>query len=1152
MDQLLNEPADQAARLRIRQQLDHSVICLAGAGAGKTHELVERMVACIRHGTCQVEELAAITFTRKAAGELRARFYQQLQSAQLEAERQHELGLDELPPDNLSPDELQTDEMSTDGDRSEARRLQRAVRHLDRCKIGTIHAFCARLLRQYPARARLPADFHEVEEREELWLARQAWDQFLEAPSADGDRRLQAIEDTGLTAEQFYQFFLTRNQYSDLPLKPTTQARPDLEGPTQQLCEFVHQVAQQIPEDLPGEPDRLMETVTRLQHRFAFAAPQTDADRAFLLRTFDSSAATQVTLKRWGPPGSPEQHLARSLRDSLTKALRTQVIQPVLAAWRRYVYSLAAEFVEEATLHYRQLRRRRGMLTFNDLMETTATMLRDDLETRRSLQQRFRIIFVDEFQDTDPLQAQILLYLTGQELTERSWQGQTPRPGSLFLVGDEKQSIYRFRRADVDVFRHVTQRLEAGGGAPIELTSTFRASPRLARWFNDTFEGLFESQDLRFQASFRRLHAQRQDVAGGGVFRLRSDQPKKNRQALVEAEAEKVARFISAAIAGETSLNGEDAVLGPGAEPGDFMILTRTRRWLANYGRALERCGLPYDITGPGSLRTSGELRALVDALDSVLRADDAIALVAVLRGLLFGLGDDELYVLRQAGWRFQLEDPIPTDLDPSIRQRTTRAIDQLLRLRHDLHIRPPAAALERFVDESGLAAVAAAEEGGSARAGNLLRVLAMVRDWQSRRGLGWVEIGNELRDLLEADEFRIEEMTLETGRQDVVRIMNLHQAKGLEAKVVFLVDPTDTSAERHGVDVHVSRLGEQPYLSMAVTSQAGRKPWVMAEPDGWAEDEQLEERYLAAEQLRLVYVAATRAADVLVVGQGPTHSGPWKSLHLGLRDVEDLPIPTDAPRAVVGDAEGRGAVDLAKTRQRRQDGWQQAARSSWEQITVSDAELWPDSRPISQLDSHPDSGPGNASELEWGPDLEHHGREYGRVVHRLFEQCIRGLLPTGKEQTIETLASSLLMEQGVAGEQFVAHAVKAVKDFTNSPLWEQIQASTQVHCEVPYANATVSKTGKRIERGVIDLVFGTETGWRLVDYKTQPLRIDADGTPTDESASAMLKRYEHQLSAYVTHWEQVTGQQVSGGLWLTAHACWLPARVDDRKANTR
>ncbi|MBI92438.1 MAG: hypothetical protein CME05_04390 [Gemmatimonadaceae bacterium] len=86
----------------------------------------------------------------------------------------------------------------------------------------------------------------------------------------------------------------------------------------------------------------------------------------------------------------------------------------------------------------------------------------------------------------------------------------------------------------------------------------------------------------------------------------------------------------------------------------------------------------------------------------------------------------------------------------------------------------------------------------------------------------------------------------------------------------------------------------------------------------------------------------------------------------------------------------------------------------------------------------------------------------------------------------------------------------------------------------------------------MIDLVFGTETGWRLVDYKTQPLRIDADGTPTNESASAMLKRYEHQLSAYVTHWEQVTGQQVSGGLWLTAHACWLPARVDDRKAKTR
>ncbi|MBT4609336.1 MAG: UvrD-helicase domain-containing protein, partial [Gemmatimonadetes bacterium] len=195
----MSEPIDQPARLRLRQQLDRSVMCLAGAGAGKTHELVLRMVECIRQGRCRIDEIAAITFTRKAAGELRGRFYEGLQSA---SETTTEDG----------------------GDPGEISRLGQAVRHLDRCTIGTIHAFCARILREYPAEAGLPGDFHEVEEREELWLARDAWDRFLEARSAAGDPRLLSIEETGLTAEQFYQFFLSRCQYSDLPLKPTEQS----------------------------------------------------------------------------------------------------------------------------------------------------------------------------------------------------------------------------------------------------------------------------------------------------------------------------------------------------------------------------------------------------------------------------------------------------------------------------------------------------------------------------------------------------------------------------------------------------------------------------------------------------------------------------------------------------------------------------------------------------------------------------------------------------------------------------------------------------------------------------------------------------------------------------------------------------------------
>lgn len=1081
---------DEAARQQVRQNLQQNVMCLAGAGAGKTHELVERMVACIRHGTCEVEQLAAITFTRKAAGELRGRFHARLLKAS------------DQPA-------------SQEGEQQELDRLRQAVRELDRCAIGTIHAFCAGILRQFPSQAGLPTDFHEVEEREELWLARDAWDRFLEQQSAAGDERLLALEETGLTTEQFYQFYLTRCQHSDLPLKPTCEPRPDLAGATQQLQEFVETVAAQIPATLPGEPDRLIQTIRQLQHRFSFAAPQADAERAYLLRGFDSSMATQVTLKRWGPPGSAEQALARRLRDDLVKAMRVQVIQPVLASWRRFVYALAAEFVDEAMLFYGEERRRTAMLSFNDLMELTVKMLRDHPSTRRRLQDRYRVLFVDEFQDTDPLQAQILLYLTGAEVTQQSWQTQTPQPGRLFLVGDEKQSIYRFRRADVDVFRHMCQRLVAGGGRVVELTSTFRANTNLARWYNDTFEGLFEAQDLRFQAAFSRQQAVRQGSTGAGVYRLTSDPKHQTRQQRVEAEAETVATFISAAIEGRTSLNGEDAVLGLKAQPGDFMILTRTRRWLGCYGRALEALGVGYDLTGVGSLRTSGEMGALVLALEAVLRPEDSVAWVATLRGLLAGLGDDELYALRQAGYRFRIDAPIPGEVDAATRGRLQDAVENLRLLRQDLHQRPPAAALERFLDRTGLIAVAAAQEGGSARAGNLLRVLSMVRDWQARRGLNWVHITAELRDLLDGDEFRIEEMTLETGRLDVVRVMNLHQAKGLEAKVVFLVDPTDTSADRHGVDVHVSRLGDEPYLSMAVTTGGGRKPWVMAEPAGWLEDEQLEGRYLAAEQLRLVYVAATRAADVLVVGQGPTTAGTWKDLHLGLRDVEDLPLSLAAPLPVAGD-EGP-PVDLTGRREQRDRLWVQLSQPTFEQVAVTDQ-----TDELRSLEDWAEQG---------------HGKSYGLVVHRLLELCTTGHLAPENDAAIAAVATALLADQGLKAASLLTMAQEAVSRWRASVLWQELTTAEQVYAEVPYA---ATQQGV-VEEGVIDLVYRRPDGWRLVDYKTQELAGETE-QDRDAAALAILARHRHQLHSYVDHWRQVSGDEhIQAGLWLTAEGLWLP-----------
>jgi ATP-dependent helicase/nuclease subunit A len=954
-----------------------------------------------------------------------------------------------------------------------------------------------------------------VEEREELLLVRAAWDRFLGVRSAAGDPRLLAIEDTGLTAEQFYQFYLDRCQYSDLELKPTQGPRPDLVPAVAQVCELVREVAAQIPEPLPeGEPDRFMATVRELRHFVDFAGPPSDADRERLLRDLASKTKTAITLKRWGPAGSPARTLARRLRDDVLPALRDGVLKPLLGQWRNYVYTLAGELVDEAMVSYRDSRLAAATLTFNDLLESTASLLRDQPDVRAHFQRRYRRLFVDEFQDTDPLQAEILLYLTGVETDVDDWRQLTPRPGSLFLVGDEKQSIYRFRRADVDIFRLTRDQLLAGGGDIVELTTSFRSQPQVISWVNNAFEPLFENHDGRYQAQFQRLIAHRKGCEGASVYQLRARADSGGRrQAQARDEAGRIATFIAAALQGRTELNGERAVLGRRADPGDFMILTRSRRHLDQYASALQTLQVPYDITGAGSMRHSVELRAIVDALDSLLQADDPVPLVAYLRGPLVGLGDDELYVLRQARWDFCWTTPPPAErLDGQLAAHLNRALGALQRLWDDVRQRPLAAALERFIESTGLAAHAAVGTGGSSRAGNLLRVLAIVRDAQSRRGASWGQLTDELRDLLEDDRQRVEEMTLETGRPDVVRVMNLHQAKGLEAKVVFLADAADTSAQNHAVDMHVSRVADVPYLSMAVTRQTRFSTIVLAEPEGWSQDAEEEARFLAAENLRLVYVAATRARDVLVLGTTGQRRGAWAALEPVAQTVPDLPIPAPADPHSGAQAQAQApatGIDVEALQQQTRSRWAQARRPTHVLESVTGKhEIAP---PYGQEAGAHGGGA--------------HGGGYGTVVHRLLEHVVKGRLAELDDKATAVYVRYLLASQSLPDMDTTSAteaALGALHAFRKSEIWKELgEAAGVVHTEVPFAEGK----GKRVRRGVIDLVYRVDGGWKIVDYKTYI-----------ELTPELTKRFTRQVTEYAEHWETISGEAVvERGLWLAA-----------------
>ena len=580
-------------------------------------------------------------------------------------------------------------------------------------------------------------------------------------------------------------------------------------------------------------------------------------------------------------------------------------------------------------------------------------------------------------------------------------------------------------------------------------------------------------------------------------------------------DAGRIADFIAAALAGNTEFNGagDDAILEERAAGGDFLILTRTTGQLATYAKALEERGLPFDIVGGERLGQADEVRAVTDVLEAVYTPENPIPLLGYLRGPFVGLGDDELYSFRRAGGRFEYAGALPAGLSDELAGRLEDAFGRLARIARWMSTRAPAPAFELMLEDLGLAAFAATRKMGSTRAGNLLRLQALVRLWEDQ-GMHWGRILEEMRELIADPDYRVEEMTLEAGQEDVVRLMNLHQVKGLEGRVVFLADPGDTSAEnrlsRQGPEFHAARRGVEPFLSLPVRRPRGpHHSEIIAEPQGWPEDAERETQFLRAEALRLLYVAATRARNLLVVScyEGKPDRGPWAALGRHLQAVPELAVPDVAEEEREPDPQPIRPLDWEEGRRERCEHWQRVRRPTYARSSVTDEDR--DDR----------------IELATGDGW---GTEYGSVVHRLFRVAVDGGLPRDETAYIRFLIGSARLDEALAGP---AH--EALQDFRSSEIWDEVQRAAAVFSEVPFAVSGEEDGGPRVVRGVVDLAYRVPGGWKIVDYKT-------NRAATDEELATLVDRYASQIRAYARHWQDLTGDPVlEKGLWFTTAGRW-------------
>ena len=1048
--------ADQAARDLIRRRLDINLLVEAGAGSGKTECLAQRMAAGVLDGTYMVEQIAAVTFTRKAAAELRGRFQLALEKAAA-AER----------------------------DAARKERALQALRHLERLFAGTIHAFCAHLLRERPVEAGVAPGFTELDEIAQLDQQRRAWRDYLDQQRALGSSVLRELVDAGVKPGDLDHAFEVVCTHADVVFPAGEASRPDATSARAALEQFWEQLQKLLPG--PIEPDTtcpLQKAMRKFRRRFrvaALAEPRVVADLAA-----EWDGTPRITQNRWAA-SVRERHAVKAKIEALFAELQ-QVTLPFLHAWHQYVYRLALTLLIEGREHAAAARRRAVTLNYGDLLQYAATLLRDNLEVREALQRKYRWLFVDEFQDTDPIQAEVLLLLAAASGPELDWTRVPLRPGALFVVGDPKQSIYRFRRADIDIYQRVRERIEASGGQVVVLTACFRSVPALCEWANAAFGKLFPGTATQHQPGFAELAAARSDKHPGYGVRVIKI-PEGARGGEVNAfEAEAIARFIRSEVDARRR------------KPGDFLILTRIRKTLPVYTRALEALRLPVEVSGGAAFATSAAVTGLSDLLQALTDPDDGPAVVGILRGPLFGLSDRDLFRHRAAGGGFLITAPDLADATGPVGEalRSLRAMYEWTRRL------PAPAAVERILEATGLLALTAAGTPGGAEAGDLLHAVDRIRQVTEEGGT-LADAAAALTEDLESSE--VESVPLEPGRTDVVRLMNLHKAKGLEAPVVFLVDPLRAGPD--DVAVRIVRDGVKPtgYLEVRRRNDGAYGHTVLGRPADWAQHQEKERAYLDAERIRLVYVAATRARDLLVVSRPakPDAGGPWRWLAPYLAKVPALPIPPGSqpplpllPDLSAGARSGAGAAREARAEARRASSWQV------ESVTGTAHRAGPYGHPLQE---------GRTRE----PDT---GMAWGSLIHFLLEHAMRG--PQRDRAHLERLANWFAFDTPEL-RRVIPDALDTVERVMTADFWREATAAAEHAVEVPFAVRVVEAgAAPRLLHGVIDLAFTTPDGWTVVDYKTDQL-----GAGTE----VLVARYAPQIRAYADHWSARVGRPTRAGL---------------------
>jgi len=1070
----MSTPIDHEARHAVRDRHDLSLFVEAGAGTGKTTALVDRVVALIAHDQIELRELAAITFTEAAAAELRDRIRGALERAAA--------GLVDGVVEGPARD-----------------RCRVALDQLDDAALTTLHGFAQRLLTEHPLEAGLPPGFEVLDDIRAGVAFEQRWGQFLDDLFDDPDLRPILLTGLilGLRFEHLRGVAQTLHDHFDrIGVAPNPEPLPTID--VAPVVAALDELAVLRKTMCTTDDDKLGSHIDDLASYRAALNPS--GDRLEWLEWL--ADPTKLACGRKGQNGNWACDI-NDVRNACDEA--DEMRSTLLDAQRRAVLHTLLTRVVDFVRAYADERRGEGTLEFHDLLVLARDLLRNDGDVRVVAARRWRCVMLDEFQDTDPLQIQLAVLLATSEVDagRLRWQEVPIDPGALVVVGDPKQSVYRFRRADLGVYHEAQQRLGLTGVALVE---NFRSVPGILDFVNHVFGRLLPDDVPGVQAAHVDLHHHRNAITDGApcvaLIGGAVDEPVAKIRA---TEATDVAAIIQAIKRERWQVEGPTIGAVRDAEYQDIAILIPSRTVLPGLEDALERAGIPVRVESQSLLFSTAEVRDLLSILAALDDPSDEISVVAALRSPAFGCSDADLadYVQAHGRWDYR-RDPVPSI---AAEHPVAAGLAALRGLWEQRWWRSVSETVEAVVRERGLLELAVEKRRPRDHWRRIRYLLDQARAWDDAGSAtlrSFVEWAREQAD----ERARVVESVAPEPDDDAVRILTIHGAKGLEFPVVVLAGLS--TQPPNAVPAVVWDDSGNPQYMIGTRSADSR-----VETTGYDAARKAEQVHDEAERLRLLYVAMTRARDHLVVS---LHHKENSRCHARMI-TEHL---AGAPAQVV--VPGR-PESVAEDAPAGEPPAEPATYEAW--VTTRRAFLASAGRAKSVAatalakagDSDDDDVDKDAPPTDAPPWRRGRaGTAVGRAVHAVLQTVD---LATGAD--VEGAARAQALGEGVPGrEQEVRELVEAV---LRAPIVRStVEEGRRYWREVPVA---AQLDGILLE-GFIDLLVETPDGLVVVDYKTDRVDGDAD-------LDAALARYGVQGAAYAVALETVLGRPVSRCVFVFA-----------------